>query len=74
MIARAGLEPRPRLCHWRAMAKRTPVAGGFFLTSAILGGTIWGIVTGNPMKGLLVGTAVGIALAVLIWLVDRKRG
>jgi hypothetical protein len=55
------------------MAKRTPVAGGFFLTSAILGGTIWGIATGNPMKGLLIGTAVGIGLALLIWLVDRSR-
>ena len=55
------------------MTKRTPVAGGFFLTSAILGGTIWGIATANPMNGLLIGTAIGIGLALLIWLIDRAR-
>ena len=56
------------------MAKRNPMAGGFFLTAAILGGAVWGISIGNPMQGLVIGTAVGIVLAVLIWLLDRRRG
>jgi hypothetical protein len=28
----------------------------------------------NPLQGVLVGTAVGAALAVIVWLVDRRRG
>ena len=49
------------------------MAGGFFLMAAMLGGGVWGITIGNPMKGLLIGTVIGIAAAVLIWLVDRWR-
>jgi len=56
------------------MAKHNPMAGGFFLTTAILGGAVWGISIGNPMQGLLIGTAVGVVLAVLIWRFDRRRG
>ena len=47
------------------------MAGGFFLMAAIIGGGIWGITVGNPMLGLLIGTGIGIAIAVLVWLVDR---
>ena len=49
------------------------MAGGFILMAAILGGAAWGISIGNPIKGLLIGTAIGIAVAGLIWLVDRGR-
>ena len=55
------------------MVRRTPMAGGFFLMAAILGGAVWGIAAGNPMKGLLIGTATGVVIAVLIWLLDRWR-
>ena len=68
-----GLERRADLCHGPHMARRTPMAGGFFLMAAIIGGAVWGIVIGNPMKGLLIGTGIGIAAAVLVWLVDRLR-
>ena len=67
-----GLEPRPRLCHGQSMAKRTPMAGGFLLTSAILAGGVAGIVLGNPMKGVLIGTIAGVAIAVAVWLLDRR--
>ena len=49
------------------------MAGGFFLRAAIIGGAVWGISIGNPMIGLLIGTGIGIAIAVLVWLLDRKR-
>ena len=32
-----------------------------------------GLAIGNPMKGILIGTGVGIALAVVTWLIDRQR-
>lgn len=55
------------------MAKRTPMAGGFLLMAGILIGAIWGVSAGNPMKGILIGTGVGIAIALLVWLVDSRR-
>jgi hypothetical protein len=67
------LERQPDLCHGARMARRTPMAGGFFLMAAIIGGAVWGIAISNPMKGLLIGTGLGIAAAVLVWLVDRGR-
>jgi hypothetical protein len=48
-------------------------AGGCFLTIFILAGFPLGLAIGNPMKGILIGTGIGIAIAVLIWLIDRQR-
>jgi hypothetical protein len=53
--------------------RSTSRAGGCFLTICILAGFPLGLAIGNPMKGILIGTAVGIAVAVLTWLVDRTR-
>ena len=55
------------------MAKRAPVSGGFFWMAAILAGVAWGIAAGNPMKGALIGTAAGAAIALALWLIDRSR-
>ena len=55
------------------MAKKATQAGGCFLTICILGGTVAGVMTGNPMRGVLIGTAAGAVLAVLTWLIDRWR-
>ena len=55
------------------MAKRSAQAGGIFLTLGILAGAVAGVATGNPMRGVLIGTGLGIAAAVLLWLLDRRR-
>jgi hypothetical protein len=62
-----------RLCQGAAMTSRTTRAGGCFLTLFILGGFAAGLAIRNPMKGVLLGTALGAALAVVLWLVDRRR-
>lgn len=51
----------------------TTKAGGCFLTICILAGFPLGLAIGNPMKGILIGTGAGIALALIIWLIDSRR-
>ena len=48
-------------------------AGGCFLTATILLGFLGGVAMREPLKGALIGTAIGIVIAVAIWLVDRRR-
>lgn len=53
---------------------RNPKAAGAPLALAIiLGATIGGMV-GQSTIGVLVGTGAGAALAIAVWLVDRRRG
>jgi hypothetical protein len=56
------------------MQKRATRAGGCFLTLFILAGFVYGLSIRDPLQGVLIGTAVGAALAILVWLVDRSRG
>ena len=39
----------------------------------ILLGFVVGLATGNAMRGVLIGTGIGIALALLVWMADRLR-
>lgn len=55
------------------MENRSARAGGCFLTVLILAGFLGGLAIGDPMKGVLIGTAAGAALAVATWLWDRQR-
>jgi hypothetical protein len=55
------------------MSSNSSRAGGCFLTICILAGAALGIIYDNPMKGILIGTGVGIGLAVLTWLIDVWR-
>jgi UDP-N-acetylmuramyl pentapeptide phosphotransferase/UDP-N-acetylglucosamine-1-phosphate transferase len=52
----------------------TKRAGGCFLMAAILIGFVVGIATGNPLRGVWLGLAAGIVIAVGLWLADRRRG
>ena len=51
----------------------TTKAGGCFLTLCIIAGFPLGLALGDPMKGILIGTGAGIAIAVTVWLLDRRR-
>ena len=51
----------------------TSRAGGCLLSISILAGFPLGLTIGNPLKGILIGTGVGIFLAVAIWLIDLRR-
>lgn len=59
--------------HGAAMVSRNRLSGGIFLTIFILGGLGWGIFACDPMKGVLIGTALGIVAAVLLWVADSRR-
>jgi UDP-N-acetylmuramyl pentapeptide phosphotransferase/UDP-N-acetylglucosamine-1-phosphate transferase len=54
------------------MARHNPRAGGVFIMLAIIAGLVVGVLRGNPMEGVLAGTIVGVAAAVLLWLMDRR--
>jgi uncharacterized membrane protein len=55
------------------MPNRSTRAGGCFLTLCILLGFLYGLSIRNPLKGVLIGTAVGAILALATWLIDRRR-
>ena len=55
------------------MKTRATRSGGCFLTLCILIGFPLGLAIGDPMKGVLIGTAAGIVLAVITWLIDSRR-
>jgi hypothetical protein len=48
-------------------------AGGSILAMSIIAGTVAGVIVGQPSIGILVGTGAGALLALLFWLVDRRR-
>lgn len=52
---------------------RTPLAGGFLLAMSIIVGVLGGGLLGQPSIGLLTGAAVGVILAALVWVRDRRR-
>lgn len=54
--------------------ERTGAAGGFFIAIFPVIGAIIGGFMGQPSAGLLVGLALGILIALAIWLVDRNKG
>jgi hypothetical protein len=62
-----------QVCHGAAMQRPTAKAGGCFLTLCILAGFVIGLAINNPMKGVLAGTGTGAAIALILWLVDRRR-
>ena len=53
--------------------RRSPAAGGIFLFLGPVIGAVYGVEEGQPIAWMLVGFAVGVAIALAIWLVDRRK-
>ena len=52
--------------------KKNPTGAGAIMALLILGGAIVGGMMGQPSAGLLAGAALGVLIALLLWL--RERG
>jgi cyanate permease len=56
------------------MAQRGTKAGGIFLFLGPVIGAIYGVDRGQPIVWMLSGFGIGLAFAIAIWLVDRRKG
>jgi UDP-N-acetylmuramyl pentapeptide phosphotransferase/UDP-N-acetylglucosamine-1-phosphate transferase len=57
----------------RPSRSKTPAAGGFLIAVGLTVGAILGMTRGNALLWLLIGALAGVAAAVAIWLIDRRR-
>lgn len=53
--------------------RRTAAAGGIFLFLGPVIGAVYGVSRNEPILWMLYGFGAGVALAILVWLVDRWR-
>ncbi len=51
---------------------RNPVAGGALLALGAMGGAVIGLYKGQVTAGFLIGLGAGAAIALAIWLLDRR--
>ena len=49
------------------------LAGGIFIALGLLFGAIGGVALNQPSAGMMIGFGTGVAIALLVWLFDRKR-
>ena len=49
-----------------------PRAAGAIIALTVIGGAIVGVIEGQASIGLLGGLALGVAIALLMWLRDRR--
>jgi hypothetical protein len=65
----------PPAWHGRAMSQSNDAtrAGGSLLAFSIIGGTVVGVILGQPSIGFLVGTGIGLLVLTAMWLKSRNR-
>jgi len=56
-----------------ATSTRKPMSGGFLLALSLILGVVLGAWRGQPSLGFIGGLGVGLALLLLVWLIDRRR-
>ena len=65
----------PAIATWqgRAMSEPRPnAAGGALIALGMIGGAAIGFAVGQATPGFLIGTAVGVGVAIIVWLRDRR--
>lgn len=73
MTGACGLDAREELWHGTAMHSSTGRAGGIFVAIGSLGGFALGLFVGDPVGWTVLGTAAGILLAIVTWLIDHRK-
>lgn len=53
--------------------RRNARSGGIFLSVGPIVGLMYGVGRGDPIKWLLIGFAIGLAVAIAVWLSDRRK-
>lgn len=53
--------------------RRFSASGGIFLFLGPVIGALIGISRNEPILGMLLGFAAGAALALIIWMIDRRK-
>ena len=53
--------------------RRASRAGGFIIAFTIMVGALFGARAGQPSLGVVVGTGLGVAIALGLFLYDRRR-
>jgi hypothetical protein len=68
-------DPRPtdpRPTDPRPADPRPNAAGGALIALGMIGGAAIGFAVGQATPGFLIGTALGVVVAILVWLRDRR--
>lgn len=55
------------------MAEPPATASGAIIAALVLVGAVGGAFLGQPSAGILGGAGLGVVLAVLLWLRERRR-
>jgi cyanate permease len=53
--------------------RRNAAAGGIFLFLGPVIGAVYGVSRNAPILWMLYGFGCGVALALLVWLIDRRK-
>ena len=68
------MAPRDPICQVGGMnERRFSASGGIFLFLGPVVGALVGISRGEPILGMLFGFGVGATLALLVWIIDRRK-
>lgn len=54
--------------------RRFSASGGIFLFLGPIIGALIGISRNEPILGMFFGFGVGAALALIVWIIDRRKG